>query len=412
MSLPNLHPLFLSCAFLALCAWYAAVIWRMVRDEPFMYLAWLMMIVAGAVALRLVSTHDYPPGLYEDDIKNLLAAWMRFRGRHPLFSAGAGLGVSMAAYAITQGTLWQILPAWWAMHLHAMACSVLSVIGCYAIARALGQRGVVALFVAACVATLPWSVLYGRSTVGGEIVWHETIVLWVVATSMLEDRCGGFLTISLGLAIALLWYDYFAGRTVSYMVVTLLPVVPRKRWFEVMLGLLGGLALYVPATWYPTEWTYRGASISGFAPLSVWALNLKHVWWAFTGPYAQGAAMSIAAAATMPVVVAAGCAGIAVAPWRVRIFLLTVFIIGVLPAVATSVVSTHRMLCSYIAVPLAAGMLLNVVSGRRTQAIAAIAFSGIVAWQGIGTFFSPDFWAPPTGGWIVQYDPQALEAQK
>jgi len=46
------------------------------------------------------------------------------------------------------------------------------------------------------VASVTWSLLYSRSSMGAEIIWHELIALWVLAQALI-----------LGLALALLIFD-------------------------------------------------------------------------------------------------------------------------------------------------------------------------------------------------------------
>jgi hypothetical protein len=108
----------LDCAFAAICAWYAFVLWAMLRDEPITGLMPLLVVCAAAVVTHSIGIFKYPPGFYEDDITNLSQAWECFRGTGCLFAAAGGLGVAMAGYAIIEGTLWQLVPAFWAIRLH------------------------------------------------------------------------------------------------------------------------------------------------------------------------------------------------------------------------------------------------------------------------------------------------------
>jgi hypothetical protein len=373
----------LHLAFIALCLWYAWLVWLMLRDESPNALIALLVVLALCGATHTAFTYDYPPGYYEDEIKDIYQAWDRLHGVAPLFSAGEGLGVSMVVYAIIQGVLWQFLPAWWAIRLHPMVCGMLVPIGAYAVVRAMRCRPPAAVCAAVAASLTPWALLYSRTSMGIEIVWHQLIVLWLIARAIwsdtLEERRWELITvISIGIALALLIYDYFAGRTVVYMIPLLVLIVPgRRAKLVVLAGFVLGLLLYVPATFYPSVWTYRGFGREGVESQSLW-------WWrtfrdavrgfVYPIPIPEGG-KSVSMGALMPIASIAGALGLFIQPWRRSFFVLVVFLCGIAPIVASGHVSTHRML-------------------------AAAALRALIGWQGITTFFSKDFWVID-GAWRI-----------
>ena len=226
----------------------------------------LLGAVVSAIALRVIYAYDYPPGIHVDEMVHLVQAWQRFTGRVPLFSVeNRGAGMPMALYAIVQGTLWQLVPAWWAIRLFGIVGGVLSVVGVFATARAMGRTTEGALLAAGCVSVLPWALVYGRSSMGGEIVWHECIATWALARCIW--RSGGWRDAAcIALALSLLLYDYFAGRALIWFVVVTVPLLRgRQRWL-VAAAVLVALVAYLPAMLYVSERTFVGLGGTMAAP--------------------------------------------------------------------------------------------------------------------------------------------------
>ncbi len=313
--------LILSSTAAALALVYAVILWRMTRQESSLVKVLLLGIVLVATALRLVFTYDYPPGIYPDEILHLVRAWQRFTGQTPLFSASDGAGMSMALYAVVQGALWQFVPAWWAIRLFGIIGGILSVVGIFATARAMGRGTDGALFAAGCASVLPWALLYGRSSMGGEIIWHETIATWALARCIWHD--GDWTdAASITFALSLLFYDYFAGRAVIWFVIAMMPILRwRQRWL-VAAAVVIAVAAYVPAMLQASERTFIGFGGTGTAPAAEWIDRSLRTLQSLARPVADDAGMSLPSAAVIPVLLlSAGVLGLLWADVRTKGYL-------------------------------------------------------------------------------------------
>lgn len=382
-----------------LCLWYATVLWMMLRHESRKTLFGLACILIATAATHTFRLYEIPPGYYEDEIKSIYQAWNRFTGEAPLFSGGDGIGVPMAAYAMIKGVLWQFLPAWWAIRLHSMFCGIILPAGVFGLGRAM-RLSTEASFCSAIVASFtPWALLFSRTSIGIEIVWHQVICLWIVAQlawSTAQRTLGQtvFAVISLVASIGLLMYDYYAGRMVIYMLPMLTLLVPTKRGKAlVILGLVIGLATYAPALAYLSESTFRGFRLGEEVARVPWELRLpalKNTLIAFVSPtLGSGGAMAPILVTAMPAAALAAAFGFFLQPWRRMAFLAIVFGWGISPSVVLGVVNSHRMLCAYVAVALSTAAFVDAIPGRAARMAVAVALSAVISWQGITTFFDP-----------------------
>ncbi len=390
--------LILSSTATALAFAYVVILWRMTRQESSLVKILLLGIVLVATALRLVFTYEYPPGIYPDEILHLVRAWQRFTGQAPLFSASDGAGMSMVLYAVVQGALWQFVPAWWAIRLFGIIGGILSVVGIFATARAMGRSTAGALFAAGCASVLPWALLYGRSSMGGEIIWHETIATWALARCIWHD--GDWTdAASITFALSLLFYDYFAGRAVIWFVIAMMPILRRRQRWLVAAAVMIAVAAYIPATVYASERTFVGFGSTGMAPPAVWVDRAVRTLKSLATPAADDAAMSLPGAAVMPVLLlSAGVLGLLWADVRTKVYLVLLLVVGLLPCVVGyGFLSTHRMLAGFCATPLASAVLIDVLP-RFRPVIAGVALV-IIAYQSTTTFFSDRFWTGKAGGY-------------
>jgi len=101
-------------------------------------------------------------------------------------------------------------PSRWAIRLYSLATSVLSSPAAFALGRGAGLAVGASFAVAGFVAVLPWSLFYGRIAIGGELVFHELLLLGALARLLFAD--GGWAAVSVGaFGQSLLLYDYFCG---------------------------------------------------------------------------------------------------------------------------------------------------------------------------------------------------------
>jgi len=102
-----------------------------------------------------------------------------------------------------------------------------------------------------------------------------------------------------------------------------------------------------------------------------------------------------AAALLIPLaLLVAAVAGCALATWRQRLFVAIVFGVGLVPAcIGFAYASTHRMLMAFIAVPLAAAIMLEKVPPRAKWPVTLL-LGAWTAYASVAFYFSDDFWTP------------------
>lgn len=375
-------PVVYTALFLALCCWYVAVVRAMLNiPAPTCYRAWyrwrreilaaaaLGIIVTAVAASRLYFCHFYPPGFYEDEIKDMHFARAAFNGDVSPFIASGGSGLPLLWYAITEGPLHYVVPTWWTIRLMPIVCGVLSVIGAYGVVRALGRGALAGLFAAACLGALPWAIAYGLTSMGGELIWHELIVLWVLALCVSDAALSPFVLVSGMLALTLLVYDYFAGKAVAWMLLPLLPALTR-RWWVVVLLLAGTAVLCVPMYLAHNPYMWVGflpghimgsASPPAETTVDVILPNLQYALHSFyRGPASTTGSMSLGYVLNtpLPLLLLAG-AGWLVASWQVKWLLAVVFVVGLTPGVLTRHVTSHHIMMAAVAIPLAAACAID-----------------------------------------------------
>jgi hypothetical protein len=123
-------------------------------------LAWLLLILLAAAALRLAALPDVPPGFTHDEADHGLDAWGVVNGARPLYFT-VGYGREPLFDYATAGLMAFLGPTYLAGRLTAVFFSLLLVAGTYAwTRRAFGRR--VALLAAAGLAVSFWAVMTGR----------------------------------------------------------------------------------------------------------------------------------------------------------------------------------------------------------------------------------------------------------
>jgi len=116
---------------------------------------------------------------------------------------------------------------------------------------------------------------------------------------------------------------------------------------------------------------------------------------AFIAPTADNDWMTVATGAIHPLaLLVAAVAGFALATWRQRLFVAIVFGVGLVPAcIGFAYASTHRMLMAFIAVPLAAAIMLEKVPPRAKWPVTLL-LGAWTAYASVAFYFSDDFWTP------------------
>jgi hypothetical protein len=194
---------------------YAASLWWLLRKETARTMVGIVALCGVSMSLRLVYTTSYPAGLNDDEPKILGCAIDCLRG-HRLFAECVGMPVTLNALFEAQ-----LMPVFKTdrsrVRTYSLVTSVMSTAAAFAVARGLGLSVVPSLAVSALIATLPWSLFYGRVSQGGEMLFHQLLLLAVLARLVWVEDAGWVDVAIGGFALSLLHYDYFCGRAMVGM---------------------------------------------------------------------------------------------------------------------------------------------------------------------------------------------------
>jgi hypothetical protein len=396
--MPHLAPLLTGCIVLG----YVASLWWLLRHEP--ATAWVGIVGLSAVslALRLYATTEYPAGLNEDEA-TVLGGAIHALASGNLFAAGpTGVPNLLTTLFEAQFVPWLGVGRW-AIRTYSMTTSVLSVPATYALARALRLRVVASLAAAAFVAVLPWSIFYGRVHQGGEVLFHQLLLL--AALARLIWAAGGLAEVGIGaLGLCLLFHGYFSGRAMLGMplvaavlargwkrrlLCVAIPVVAFFGWLPHVLAMHGHPYTFIGLSLVEVHPDYEGEAWKTLTRKV--GANLAALAW----PVAQDGWLTIRHAAVHPWLVL----GLAVigsfTGLRRALFLWAGFLAGLAPSVmahGTLLASTHRMQTAYPFIAVAAACALDLVKWRIPCALVSAAVVAVVGVQSVRSYFSPDFW--------------------
>src|SRR5215470_7159967 len=371
---------------------------------------------AGGRGAACRLSYRYPSGFCEDELHFFCQAAASYqidsRVTQSLFSFTDGVPTALQ---VLFGA--QILPFTTpriAIRGYSCVGSVLSVLIAFGVLRACGVRAAGALTVAALVAVLPWSLLYGRTSQGGELVLHFYLLLWAVAVCC-WGRSIAFAVWVGGLALTLLFYDYYCGRTAPLLVLGATILAPT--WAR-RLGLVAMVAMLAIA-YAPTFMVvglnnaggvqFRGLGIpllsSVGAGLAAVLERVPPIYSGLTAPTASVFWMSLPAAAVHPeALLFLSGAGLLAARWPVMLLLGGAIGVGFLPSLlATDVLSTHRMLLGCAALVLPVGVAIDWLRAPL-RALAAVAVIVAVTLWSVPFCFGTGLWTPESWGYnIINY---------
>lgn len=406
----------------AILSGYGVALWWLLRREgPWTFTA-LTALCGIAVALRLVLTHGYPAGLTEDEPKFLGCAVDALeRGQ---ITGESCVHIPYLLTSLFEVPLVPLVGAnRWSIRTYSMATSVLAVPALFAAGRAMGMRVAPSLLAGGLAAVLPWSIYYGRTILGGELIFHQALLLAGLGL-LVWGRGGWAAAVLAAFGLCLLLWDYWAGRAMTGMplVAAVLATGRRRLWClaVVALALVG---------WYPHLATGpldanvglsfqggHGATIAGgFHPgyaVAPWDTAVARTGLAlrtFVEPVAEESIFTMRSVAMHPpLLLALAALGILSGPRR-GLFLVAAFVAGVAPGVASGsfAISAHRIMMAYNVVALAAAAAVDLLPWRRARAFAAAAVFGAVALWSVSFYFSPRFWSP-NGSWSVNAEMTAL----
>lgn len=377
-------------ASVIIAAYLASLTW-LLRREPANVLLALALIASVGVTLRVAGTHNYPAGWHQDEAWRLAASIAANREGRVLTTDGSHLPALLSL--VFRGPLAYVVgPNRWASRTYSLVLGALSSLVAFAAARALGLSVVAGLFASLLVAGLPWSIFFSRIDCGGELTFHQLLLISGLA-GLVWGQGGWRPAAVAALGLTLLLYDYWAGRSMLALpLVAAVLASGRQR-----LWCLGVLTLAVGA-YLPQFLTTPDAMLyhAGTAPLSTFLLQLRNALYSFVAPVAATGCLTINTMAQHPVPVLVMALLGVLSGWRRGLFLCTGFFIGLMPSVLSELVnpSTHRMLMAYPFVTLAAAASLTWVPARRwTGALALLLGAGLTA-HSARLYFSEEFFPP------------------
>lgn len=382
---------------------YAASLWWLLRRESATALIGIVAVCGVALSLRLAYTTDFPAGLNEDEPKILGCANADLR-RGRLWVEGC-TGLPALLNTLFQAQLVPVLgPNRWAIRSYSLVTSVLSSPAAFAVGRGAGLALGSSLALASFVAVLPWSVFYGRISVGGELVFHEMLLLAALMRLVFAE--GVWAAVGVGtLGQSLLFYDYFCGRLIAPITVVA-AVLARGRRRLLCLAI----PLFALVSWLPylqsdppngIRGVLRDLVHEGFAthPLqTLWERTLVTVP-ALVRPGGADGFLTVRAAAMHPrlILVLAGLALLlSVRRFRLMSFITTGFLIGLAPAVFSNSIfpSPHRMLMAFAFIALAAAAALDAIPWRNLRIVVTSCAIAVIGVQSVHLYFSSKFWSP------------------
>jgi hypothetical protein len=391
---------------------YAAALWWLLRRESPMVWLSLALLCGLSLCLRFLYTTDYPSGLYEDEPNMLQSAMQALR-------SGRIFGESNVVIPVLLGSLFEaqlvplLGPTRWAIRTYSMATSVLSTPAVFAVARAMGMRIIPGLAAGSLVAVLPWALFYGRIHLGGELLFHQLLLL--AALARLVWMTGAWIEIAIGgFGLCLLLYDYWAGRAMLGMPVV--AAVLARGWRRLACLAIIAVALigYIPYLRARPYSAMRGVTDHIRPELvqhpleDVYARSVVTLKTLVTPTACDGWGTIRTAAQHPPLILALALLGALISPLRRNLFLWAGFIGGIAATVLSDgPPSTHRMMMGYVFIVLAAASALDRVKWRRPRVAMAAVVVAVVGFQSVQMYFAPEFW-PTESRWIFDWERTSL----
>lgn len=395
---------FLGCGLAAaILAGYALALWRLLRGEGAAPLGALLALGVLAAALRLVFPRDYPTGLNEDELK-FFAAFVHHLRSGDFF--GESFGVAFLPNGLFQAVLAPLFDPGsfrWPIRLYSIVTGVLAVPAAFAVLRGMRVPAAASVAGSGLFAVLPWALFFGRIELGGELTFHQLLLLAALARLIWAD--GGLSEVAIGgFALCLLLYDYPSGRSMIGMLpVAALLARGWRRLACLLIGVVafaGFLPFYLPAVNAGSPYAARG--LTKIAEPFVAKLTLSaHVRRAtealevLIAPVAANDVFTADLAGVHPVWVLALAAVGVLTGVRRGIFLCAGFAGGMAPVLlsGTPFPSLHRMQMAFAFISLAAGAAVGVLGDRPQARLVALAITVAATLQSAAFYFSPLSWS-------------------
>lgn len=389
-----------------------ALWWWAVRDATWLVRTALLAICGLALVLRVVYTTEFPAGLNEDEPKNL-ACSIKAVTQGDFF----GMACNSVPYLLSTVFAVPLVPLLgfgrWAMRAYSIGLSVLAPAMGYAVGSSMALEPIGSLTMAGLLAVLPWSLFYGRVSLGGELVFHELLLLAALARLIWREHAGWREGLLGGVGLALLLYGYYAGRAMLAMPFLAAVLagrgLDRRLWCLATLGLAGlawipywlhgpthdAVIVQALLNWHEPSGAPVVHRAFAEAPLlALWArtqLALR----ALVEPVAQLSIWTTPTGALHPpIVLAAAALGLLLTSMRRKLFLFGGFAACLMPAIVSDQysVSTHRMLLAFPFVPLAAGAAISALPWRPLRLGSAALLLIAATVLSVRLYFSDRYW--------------------
>jgi len=192
----------------------------------------VVLVLAAAVAVRLIGLGDVPPPLFRDEAEKGYNAWCLLRtgcdyeGRRlPLFVSVFGAHTSAIYQYVTVPLVGLFGLKVWSVRLTAALVGIATVLVLYLLGRAMFDRPT-ALLAAAILAFLPWHICFSRWAQQGVFMpFLFTVAAWGTVRFQQGWRAG---LPTAAAAIALAAYAYDVGRVLAPLFLLLLAVAVRR----------------------------------------------------------------------------------------------------------------------------------------------------------------------------------------
>ncbi len=213
-------------------------------------LAFMVLCLLVAAALRLPDLPSLPPGVHYDEAANgVLAGDIGLRGERPIFIPSY-TGKEPLFFYLAGGLMRAVGESVFALRLTAAYIGILTVAATYWLGREMLADRRIALLAAALLAVSFWHVLFSR--LGFRAISEPLLQALMVAALFRGLRSGRWLWFSAaGVLLGLTGYTYLAARLFPVLLlVAALPLLldrdtARERWPQV--ALMAGVALLVAA---------------------------------------------------------------------------------------------------------------------------------------------------------------------
>jgi hypothetical protein len=393
--------------------WYTLAFVWLCWDEPRSVLLALLLLLIGAMTLRLIHP-EFPHGYNDDEPNHYLNSVVAYAVDEPLRPGPDGglIDFYSALFSAPLAPWAPVIGKRYVIRGYSIVASALSVVAMFAFCRALRMHRSASLAGATLIAVLPWTLYYGRHTVGGELVLNQLLLGTALARLIWQPTGVGLGEWLLGSgALALLVLDYWAGLTMLGWPVWAALFVSGWRRRALCLGILV-TALCLSAGWWMTspEVAHLAQSFFGRQDAQGWML-LPTIFVDPLGTLIGRLALAVQClvpppisemfiysnpwvAVHPPLVVALAGVGLLCLRPQLQIFLAGSALLGLLPGLICNLrsINWHRSLLGLPFVALFAALALNAIPPARWRVVSVVVFCAIAAILSYQIAFTPDFW--------------------